>query len=334
MLTQHTLSDLFKLATEKRASDLHLSAGHLPLLRIDSELVSIEANRLLAPALEDLIYSIMTAEQREKFQRELEIDFAYASKENRRYRVNVYHQQFGIGAAFRIIPENIPTLETLALPPIFQMLAAKNNGLILITGPTGSGKSSSLAALIHHVNITQSKHILIMEDPLEFIHISEKCLITQREISKDSLSFENALRAALREDPDIICIGELRDLKTIRLALTAAETGHLVLATLHTPSAPKTVDRIVDVFPGNEKDIVRAMLSESLLAVLAQKLHKHKKGGRYAVFEILIATPAIRHLIRENKTAQIYSVMQTGQAVGMCTFEQYVLGAKTQYSTI
>jgi twitching motility protein PilT len=237
--------------------------------------------------------------------------------------VNVYHQQQGIGAAFRLIPSQIPTQTALNLPAVFDTFCHAQHGLILITGPTGSGKSSSLAALIHAINKTQAKHIITIEDPLEFVHTADKSLITQREVHTDTLSFEAALRAALREDPDIICVAELRDLESVRLALTAAETGHLVLATLHTASAPQTIDRLIDVFPGNEKDLIRTMLSESLLAIVAQKLQKKLQGGRQALFEILVATPAIRHLIRENKTAQLYSAMQTGKAVGMCTFAQY-----------
>lgn len=331
MQTEYALPNLLKLAVEKNASDLHLSTGYPSLLRIDGELKAIDENTKLSNStLESMLYQILTKEQQEKFQQTLELDFSYTTSENQRCRVNLYNQQRGIAAAFRIIPQNIPTFKTLKLPPIFQTFCTKTQGLILITGPTGSGKSSSLAALIQQINETQFKHIVSIEDPIEFIYQPEKCLITQREIQRDTLSFENALRAALREDPDIICIAELRDLETIRLALTAAETGHLVLATLHTSSAPKTLDRIVDVFPGNEKEMVRAMLSEALLAVVSQKLIRLFEGGREAVFEILIATPAIRHLIRENKIAQIYSAMQTGKNVGMCTFEQSRLGLSAQ----
>jgi twitching motility protein PilT len=270
-----------------------------------------------------MLDEIMTETQQKKFSEELDIDFAYTLSEKQRFRVNVYNQQHGIGAVFRVIALQIPTLQSLKLPVVFQTFCDKSHGLILITGPTGSGKSSSLAALINEVNKTQTKHIITIEDPIEFIHASQKSLITQREVQRDALSFQTALRAALREDPDIICVAELRDLESIRLALTAAETGHLVLATLHTASAPKTLDRLIDVFPGNEKEMVRTMLSESLVAIVSQQLHKNPTGGRSAIFEILIATPAIRHLIRENKSTQIYSVMQTGQSMGMCTFEQY-----------
>ncbi len=325
MTNKNTLPDLLRLAIENRASDLHLSTGQPALLRIDGELEALQDNPIDHHALKHMIDSIMTEPQRQKFSQTRDIDFAYTLLENQRFRVNVYHHQQGIGAVFRVIASEIPTLESLNLPAIFQTFSEKNHGLILITGPTGSGKSSSLAALIHHINKTQKKHVITIEDPIEFIHCSQKSLITQREIQRDALSFQTALRAALREDPDVICVAELRDLESIRLALTAAETGHLVLATLHTASAPKTLDRLIDVFPGNEKEMVRTMLSESLIAVVSQQLRKNPAGGRSALFEILINTPAVRHLIRENKSAQIYSAMQTGQAVGMCTFEQYLL---------
>jgi len=329
MLNQITLPDLLKLAAQKCASDLHLCANQPPRLRIDGELEPLSENRLNHQTLKTMLYEIMSEVQQQKLAQALDIDFAYALSENQRFRVNIYHQQQGIGAVFRVISSQIPTLKSLALPAVFQTFCHKSHGLILITGPTGSGKSSSLAALIDEINNTQSKHIITIEDPIEFIHTSKKSLITQREVQRDTLDFQTALRAALREDPDIICVAELRDLETIRLALTAAETGHLVLATLHTASAPKTLDRLIDVFPGNEKDMVRTMLSESLLAVVSQKLNKNPAGGRSAIFEVLVATPAIRHLIRENKSAQIYSAMQTGQAVGMCTFEQYACGGLT-----
>jgi len=315
-----SLQNLFQLAITKQASDLHLSAGQVPLLRIDGELTSTDEALLDNQTLKKLLFEIMTPEQQEKFTQDLDIDFAY-NTHKARFRINIYHQQHGIAAAIRIIPATIPTLTSLNLPPIFQTLAEKKHGLVLITGPTGSGKSTSLAALINHMNHTQAAHIVTIEDPIEFMHVSLKSLITQREVPRDALSFQHALRAALREDPDVICIAELRDLETIRLALTAAETGHLVLATLHTGSAPKSIDRLIDVFPGNEKEMVRTMLSESLLAVISQQLRKQENGRRRAVFEILVSTPAIRHLIRENKTAQIYSAMQTGKAMGMCTFD-------------
>lgn len=315
------ITDLLHLAIEKRASDLHLSAGHPPLLRVDGELEPIGETPIEKEALKNEITALMTDTQREKFSQQLDIDFAYTLSTSERFRANVYHQHHGIGAAFRVIASQIPTFESLHLPQVFQTFCEKKHGLILITGPTGSGKSSSLAALIHQINQTQSKHIITIEDPIEFIHVSRKSLITQREIQRDALSFQSALRAALREDPDVICVAELRDLESIRLALTAAETGHLVLATLHTASAVKSLDRLIDVFPGNEKEMVRTMLSESLVAVVSQRLQKNPIGGRKAYFEVLIATPAVRHMIRENKSAQIYSAMQTGKSVGMCVFE-------------
>jgi len=323
MLNEWRLTDLLQLAMTKQASDLHVSANHLPLLRIAGELQAVDGVPLSHQVLKIMLDAIMTEDQQQQLAHVLNIDFAYCLSDNQRFRVNVYHQQQGMAAAFRVIPPTIPTFASLNLPTVLQTFCHNTQGLILITGPTGSGKSSSLAALIDQINETQAKHILTIEDPIEFLHISKKSLITQREVGRDTLNFQSALRAALREDPDIICVAELRDLESIRLALTAAETGHLVLATLHTGSAPKALDRLLDVFPGNEKEGVRMMLAESLLAVVCQRLRKNPVGGQSAAFEVLIATPAIRHLIRENKMAQIYSAMQTGQGVGMCTFEQY-----------
>jgi twitching motility protein PilT len=315
-----TLPYLLQQAIEKNASDLHLSSEQLPFLRLDGRLQTLGETVLCHEKLKYMLHGIMTQAQADTFAHSLEIDFMYPFKQTQRCRVNIYHQQHGIGAAFRIIPTHIPSLASLQLPAVVNTFCHKTEGLILITGPTGSGKSTSLAALIHEINSTQAKHILLIEDPIEFIHTAKKSLVTQREVQRDTFSFQTALRAALREDPDIICVTELRDLESIRLALTAAETGHLVLATLHTASACKALDRLIDVFPGNEKEMVRSMLSESLQAVIAQKLCPRAEGGRSALFEILIATPAIRHLIRENKPAQIYSAMQTGDALGMRTF--------------
>jgi twitching motility protein PilT len=317
-----TLNTLLLNAVAHKASDLHLSSGMPTLIRVDGTMKILHEEILEATALEQMLSTIMSQSQQQTFAQTGDIDFAYAI-DTTRFRVNVYRQLRGIAATCRIIANQIPTLESLHLPDIFRELSTKEHGLILITGPTGSGKSSSLAALINHINQTTAKHIITIEDPIEFVHSCQQSLISQREIGKDTASFQQALRAALREDPDIISVAELRDLETIRLALTAAETGHLVLATLHTASATKTIDRIIDVFPGNEKDMIRTMLSESLLAVVAQRLRPKEAGGRYAEFEILVAAPAIRHLIRENKTTQIYSAMQTGAAAGMCTFEQY-----------
>lgn len=290
------------------------------MLRIDGDLAPLPTAAIEHDSLLAMLHPLMNNTQQQQLAEDLSIDFAYACLENARFRVNIYYQQRGIAATFRVIATQTPTLETLQLPAVFRTLAEKQHGLIVITGATGSGKSSSLAALIDYINTTQARHIISIEDPIECIHAPKKCLISQREVPTHTPSFPKALRAALREDPDVICVAELRDIDTIRLALTAAETGHLVLATLHTPSAPKTLDRIIDVFPGNEKDTIRMMLSGSLQAVVAQRLIKHSGGGRRAIFEILLATPAIQHMIRENKIAQIYSAMQTGQALGMCTF--------------
>lgn len=311
---------LLQSAIDRGASDLHLSAGMPPWLRISGHLCVMAETPLQQDELQAMLYAMMTEVQQCRFSQQHEVDFAYHWQDTR-LRVNIYRQQRGMAAALRFIPNTIPAMEVLRLPLICQHLIGQQHGLILITGPTGSGKSTSLAALIQHINQRQARHIITIEDPIEFIHTSHASLISQREVSTHTLAFEAALRAALREDPDVICVAELRDLETIRLALTAAETGHLVLGTLHTASAAKTIDRIVDVFPGNEKDTIRALLAESLLAIISQQLVQHA-GSRRAEFEVLIATPAIRHLIRENKPAQIYSAMQTGQAVGMCTFSQ------------
>ncbi len=321
------IEQLLQTALDKRASDLHLSAGMPPLLRIHGELNALPMAPLADDALKAMLYTIMQPALQQQFTQQLDLDFAYSLTASltaslttdARFRVNVYQQQRGIAAVFRLIPTTPPSMDALQLPDVLRSLIEKSHGLLLITGATGSGKSTTLAALLHHLNDQQALHIITIEDPIEFIHTSQRSLISQREVHTHVGGFQAALRAALREDPDVICVAELRDVETIRLALTAAETGHLVLATLHTASAPKTIDRIIDVFPGNEKDAIRTMLSESLLGVVAQRLMRCD-NGRQAEFEILVATPAIRHLIRENKVAQIYSTMQTGRELGMCTF--------------
>ncbi|MGR5179256.1 type IV pilus twitching motility protein PilT [Vibrio parahaemolyticus] len=317
------ITELLDFSVKHNASDLHLSAGVPPMVRIDGEV-----RKLGIPALEHsevikLIFDIMSDKQRSEFEEHLEIDFSFEVPDLGRFRVNAFNQSRGCSAVFRTIPTCIPTLEQIDAPEKFAELANLERGLILVTGPTGSGKSTTLAAMVDHINQHQNKHILTIEDPIEFVHQNKKCLINQREVHRDTHSFQAALRSALREDPDVILVGELRDQETISLALTAAETGHLVFGTLHTSSAAKTIDRIIDVFPGQDKEMVRSMLSESLRGVIAQTLLKRVGGGRIACHEIMIATPAIRNLIREDKVAQMYSIIQTGAASGMQTMEQH-----------
>ena len=317
-----SMNDLLRAAASLGASDLHLSAGEPPRLRVSGDLVAMEGEAVMAPeGVTELCYSIMTPEQRAHFEKEHEVDFACELEGSGRFRVNVFVQRRGPGAVLRTIPTQIPTLESLNMPPVLTELCTRERGLVLVTGPTGSGKSTTLAAMVDLINRTWDAHILTVEDPIEFVHSSKKCLVNQREVGPHTGSFSNALRSALREDPDVILIGEMRDLETISLALTAAETGHLVFGTLHTSSAAKTVDRIIDVFPGDQQSQIRTMLSESLEAVVAQTLLKKKGGGRVAACEILVGAPAVRNLIREAKLHQIPSMMQTGQRVGMQTFD-------------
>jgi len=320
------IAELLAFAVKNKASDLHLSSGLPPMIRVDGDL-----RRLNVPALEnqqlvELLYSTMNDHQRRDFEANLENDFSYVVPGLARFRVNCFHNDRGVGGAFRTIPVAVWTLEDIGAPPSFKDIINVPRGLVLVTGPTGSGKTTTLAAMIDHINNTVAGHILTIEDPIEFVHTSRKCLINQREVHRDTHGFNQALRSALREDPDIILVGEMRDIETIRLALTAAETGHLVFATLHTSSAAKTIDRIIDVFPAGEKSMVRSMLSESLRAVIAQTLLKRVGGGRIAAHEIMLATPAIRNLIREDKVAQMYSAIQTGQNMGMHTLDQYMEG--------
>lgn len=316
------ITELLTFSVKHKASDLHLSAGIPPVIRVDGEIRKINVPALEHKEVQKLVYDIMNDAQRRHLEEQLETDFSFELANLARFRVNVFHQSRGMGAVFRTIPSKVLTLNQINAPDIFIEISQKPRGLVLVTGPTGSGKSTTLAAMIDHINEHENKHILTIEDPIEFVHENKKCLINQREVSRDTLSFNAALRSSLREDPDIILVGEMRDLETIRLAMTAAETGHLVFGTLHTSSAAKTIDRIVDVFPGNEKDMVRSMISESLQAVISQALLKSPMGGRVAAHEIMIGIPAIRNLIREDKIAQMYSVIQTGMSHGMQTMDQ------------
>ena len=315
------IADLLALSVSSGASDLHLSAGVAPMLRVDGEMQQCGLPVFGADQVRGLIHSLMTDAQRSAFETGHEADFSCALAGLGRFRVNAFEQQRGAGAVLRSIAQRVPSLESLGPGEVFRQLCRLPHGLILVTGATGSGKSTTLAAMIDHLNRSRQQHILTIEDPIEFIHQPARCLINQREVHRDTHSFSAALRSALREDPDVIMLGEMRDLETIRLALTAAETGHLVLATLHTSSAARTIDRMVDVFPAEEKAMVRSMLSESLQAVISQTLVKKVGGGRVAAHEIMLATPAIRNLIRENKVAQMVSAIQTGGAVGMQTLE-------------
>lgn len=317
------LIELLHFGVKNKASDLHLSAGMPPMIRVHGDVRKINIDALNKDQVTNMIYDIMNEQQRKAFDEDMECDFSFEVKGLARFRVNAFNQNRGRGAVFRTIPSKVLTLEELKSPPIFAELMNKPKGLILVTGPTGSGKSTTLAAMINHYNENNNGHILTVEDPIEFVHESKRSLVNQREIGVMTKSFSNALRSALREDPDMILVGEMRDLETIRLALTAAETGHLVLGTLHSSSAAKTINRIIDVFPEAEKDMVRTMLSESIEAIISQSLLKTKDGsGRVAAHEIMVGTPAIRNLIRENKIAQMYSAIQTGQTQGMQTMDQ------------
>lgn len=317
------ISDLLAFSVKNKASDLHLSAGLPPMIRVHGDVRKINVPSMDHTQVHDMVYDIMNDGQRKVYEETLECDFSFEIPNLARFRVNAFNHNRGSGAVFRTIPSKILTLEQLNCPPIFKEIANTPRGIVLVTGPTGSGKSTTLAAMVDYINENEMGHILTVEDPIEFVHTSKKCLINQREVGPHTLSFQNALRSALREDPDVILVGEMRDLETIRLALSAAETGHLVFGTLHTSSAAKTVDRIVDVFPAAEKEMVRSMLSESLRAVISQTLCKTKdEQGRVAAHEIMIGTPAIRNLIRENKVAQMYSAIQTGQNIGMQTLDQ------------
>ncbi|HEZ4784057.1 TPA: type IV pilus twitching motility protein PilT [Neisseria meningitidis] len=317
------ITDLLAFGAKNKASDLHLSSGISPMIRVHGDMRHINLPEMSAEEVGNMVTSVMNDHQRKIYQQNLEVDFSFELPNVARFRVNAFNIGRGPAAVFRTIPSTVLSLEELKAPSIFQKIAESPRGMVLVTGPTGSGKSTTLAAMINYINETQPAHILTIEDPIEFVHQSKKSLINQRELHQHTLSFANALRSALREDPDVILVGEMRDPETIGLALTAAETGHLVFGTLHTTGAAKTVDRIVDVFPAGEKEMVRSMLSESLTAVISQNLLKtHDGNGRVASHEILIANPAVRNLIRENKITQINSVLQTGQASGMQTMDQ------------
>jgi len=316
------ITELLAFSAKQGASDLHLSAGLPPMIRVDGDVRRINLPPLEHREVHSLIYEIMNDKQRKDFEEFLETDFSFEVPGVARFRVNAFNQNRGAGAVFRTIPSKVLTLEDLAMGQVFKDIANVPRGLVLVTGPTGSGKSTSLAAMVDFINDHKYQHILTIEDPIEFVHESKKCLVNQREVHRDTHGFNEALRVALREDPDIILVGEMRDLETIRLALTASETGHLVFGTLHTTSASKTIDRVIDVFPAEEKEMMRSMLSESLQAVISQTLLKRVNGGRVAAHEIMIGTPAIRNLIREGKVAQMYSAIQTSAAAGMVTLDQ------------
>ncbi|MCC6074414.1 type IV pilus twitching motility protein PilT [Pseudomonas sp. GCM10022188] len=315
------ITELLAFSAKQGASDLHLSSGLPPMIRVDGDVRRINLPPMEHKQVHALIYDIMNDKQRKDYEEFLETDFSFEVPGVARFRVNAFNQNRGAGAVFRTIPSRVLSMEDLGMGEVFKKISDVPRGLVLVTGPTGSGKSTTLAAMLDYINSNKYHHILTIEDPIEFVHESKKCLVNQREVHRDTLGFSEALRSALREDPDIILVGEMRDLETIRLALTAAETGHLVFGTLHTTSAAKTIDRVVDVFPAEEKSMVRSMLSESLQAVISQTLLKKTGGGRVAAHEIMIGTPAIRNLIREDKVAQMYSAIQTGGALGMQTLD-------------
>lgn len=316
-----SIESLLRFAHKHKASDLHLSAGMPAMIRVDGEMVKVNMPIMTHKTVQGLIYDIMTDQQRAEYEERLETDFSFEIPELARFRVNAFNQSRGAGAVLRTIPSTVLSMEDLGIGEVFRKISSHKRGIVLVTGPTGSGKSTTLAAMIDYINASRKEHILTIEDPIEFVHQSKQSLINQREVHRHTHSFDAALRSALREDPDVVLVGELRDLETIRLALTAAETGHLVFGTLHTSSAAKTIDRVVDVFPAAEKDMIRSMLSESLQAIISQTLLKRVGGGRVAAHEIMLGTPAIRNLIRENKIAQMYSAIQTGANEGMITLD-------------
>jgi twitching motility protein PilT len=328
LLLGRTILDILQLlrfAIQNNASDLHLSPLNAPVIRVHGDLKRIKADPLQSDDIRTMLYSVMTEDQRADFEREMELDFAVAYGEKARFRVNAFTTRTGTAAVFRSIPSLVPTMEELELPPIMRRFAELEKGLILVTGPTGSGKSTTLASMVNHINENEGRHIITIEDPVEFFHTSKKSLVNHRELGTDTKSFARALKSVLREDPDVILVGEMRDYETIALALTAAETGHLVFGTLHSNSAAKTIDRIIDAFPTGDKEMIRAMLASSLQGVVAQTLLKKADGGgRVGAFEILVGTNAVRNLIRENQVAQLYSMIQTGSRYGMITMEDAI----------
>jgi len=341
------IDDLLTEVVRRNASDLHICVGVPPILRIDGQLYRSNFQPATPKQTQRLIYEILTDEQIQRFESQLELDFSYALQDIARFRVNVYKERGSIAAAFRLIPRRIPTVRELELPSILEELATRPRGLILVTGPTGHGKSTTLAAMIDYINRTKSLHIITIEDPIEYLHQHKKSIVNQRELGEDTRSFPNALRAALRQDPDVILVGEMRDPETMAIAITAAETGHLVLSTVHTNSAAETIDRIIDVFPPNQQPQIRVQLSMNLIGVISQQLLPRAPGaprnpyggGRVAAVEIMIANPAIRNLIREGKTYQIPSMIQTGASEGMQTMDQalrdlYVKGLITYESAL
>ncbi len=318
------LTQLLAFTMQNEASDLHLSPTNPPVIRVHGTLKRIKADPLTSDDIRTMLYSVMAEDQRAAFEKDLELDFAIAFGEKARFRVNAFTTRNGTAGVFRTIPSAVPTMDELELPGVMRRLAELEKGIVIVVGPTGSGKSTTLASMINHINETASKHIVTIEDPVEYFHTSKKCLVNHREIGHDTRSFANALKSSLREDPDVILVGEMRDYETISLALTAAETGHLVFATLHASSAAKTIDRIIDVFPTGDKEMVRAMLANSVQGVIHQTLLKRVSGGRVGAYEVLLGTNAVRNLIRENQIAQIYSMMQTGKRFGMVTMEEAV----------